>query len=195
MRLSVFAVALSLAACGAAVSALAQPAVDPPIASQLVDPNRPYVPAGTVVFVEINETVGSKVFKRGDKFNLRLAAPILLEGRVVVPAGVTGVGQVIDAAPSGALGKPAKLLVAARYLDLNGAQIPLRSLQLGRAGVDNTNAIMAASFVPYVGLLAMFMHGGEIDIPTGTLGQAKLAVDLDVPPAIPVSTSSEQGPR
>jgi hypothetical protein len=195
MRLGVFAAALSLAC--AAFPAAAQPA-EPTSAAEApapAAPNRPHVAAGTPIYIEVAESLGSKVRKRGDKFALRLVSPITLDGRVIVPAGTTGVGQVVDAAPSGALGKPAKLLVAARYLDLNGAQLPLKGLQLGRAGVDNTNTIMAASFVPYVGLLAMFMHGGEIDIPAGTLGQAKLAADLDVPPAIPVSTSSEQGPR
>jgi hypothetical protein len=152
----------------------------------------PHVPAGSVVDIEVTEVISSKVHKIGDKFALRLAYPILLDGKVVVP---TGVGQVIDAARAGALGRPAKLLLAARYLDFNGAQIKLRTLQLGRVGVDNTGAIMAMSFVPYVGLVSMFMHGGEIEVPVGTRAQAKLVADLDVPPASTDLKSQTEGPK
>ena len=137
-----------------------------------------------MVDIEVTELVSSKVVKIGDKFAIRLAYPIVKDGKVVVPAGTTGVGQVIDASPAGALGKPAKLLLAARYLDFNGAQIKLRTFQLGRVGVDNTGAIMAMSFVPIVGLGAMFMHGGEIEVPVGTRGQAKLVEDLPIQPLL-----------
>ena len=130
--------------------------------------------------------ISSKVHKIGDTFTLRLAYPILLDGHIVVPAGTAGVGQIVDAAPAGALGRPAKLLLAARYLDFNGAQIKLRTFQLGRVGVDNSGAIQAMSFVPYVGMAAMFMHGGDVEIPVGTRGQAKLVADLDAPAAAPV---------
>lgn len=114
-------------------------------------------------------------------FPIRLAAPIAVDGRVVVPAGVTGEGQVVDAATAGALGRPAKLVLAARYLTINGQRVPLRGFRLGAAGRDNSDAIMAASFVPYVGMLAMFAKGGEIEVPAGTLGQAKLAADVALP--------------
>jgi hypothetical protein len=194
----VIAAALLLTLPCAAGPAVAQtePAAAPPAAAP-ADPGRPHVASGTPVDIEIAETISSKVIKRGDKFALRLAYPIMLDGKVVVPAGVTGVGQVVDVAPSGALGRPAKLLLAARYLDFSGRQIPLRTLQLGRGGTDNSDAVMAAGFVPYVGLLAMFMHGGEIEIPVGWRAQAKLAADLDAPapPAAPPANSPAEGPR
>jgi hypothetical protein len=156
-----------------------------PATTPMAAPGVPHVPAGTPVNIELAEALSSKVLKRGDKFALRLAYPIVLDGKVIVPAGVTGVGQVVDVAASGALGRPAKLLLAARYLDFNGKQIPLRTLQLGRAGADNSDTIMAAGFVPYVGMLAMFMHGGEIEIPAGWRAQAKLAADIEAPPPAP----------
>jgi hypothetical protein len=192
------ALLLTLACAGGPAAAQTEPAVAPAAVAP-ADPGRPHVASGTPVDIEIAETISSKVIKRGDKFALRLAYPIMLDGKVVVPAGVTGVGQVVDVAPSGALGRPAKLLLAARYLDFSGRQIPLRTLQLGRGGTDNSDAVMAAGFVPYVGLLAMFMHGGEIEIPVGWRAQAKLAADLDAPapapPAASPANSLVEGPR
>jgi hypothetical protein len=135
------------------------------------------------LILEIVEPISSKTHKRGDFFALRLAAPITVGGAVIVPAGAMGKGQVIDAAPAGMLGRPAKLLLAARYLEIDGAQAPLRGFHLGAAGKDNTNAIMGASFVPYLGVFAGFMKGGEIVIPAGALGAAKLGADLPAGPA------------
>jgi len=172
----------------------------PPISTVAGDAAQPHVAAGTPVAIELAELVSSKTHKRGDNFALRLALPILLDGKVVVPAGTTGVGQVVDAAASGPLGRPAKLLLAARYLDFNGGQIPLRGLQLGRAGKDKSDTVMAVSFAPYVGVLGLFMHGGEIEIPAGQRAQAKLAADLSPPsppatPAPPGANPPAEGPR
>ncbi len=137
------------------------------------------VPAGTKVVVEIAVPVSTTTVKRGDTFAIRLVSAITFNDRVIVPAGANGVGQVVDAAPSGALGRPAKLLLAARYIEFNGAHLALHGMRLGAAGEDQTATIAAATaFVPYVGILTLFMHGGEIDIPAGTLAEAKLAVDL-----------------
>lgn len=129
--------------------------------------------SGVVVDIELAETVSSKTHKRGDTFAIRLISPVTVDGRTI-PAGATGVGQVVDAASSGPLGRPAKLLLAARYLDVEGRRAPLHAFHLGGAGKDESNAILAASIIPVAGLLAGFAHGGEIEIPAGTRGQAKL---------------------
>ena len=156
-----------------------------PAAVPTPPPAAPVVAAGSPVIVELVGAVSSRSVKQGDMFPIRLASPIALDGRVVVPIGAAGEGQVVDAGKAGALGKPAKLVLAARYIRVDGARIDLRGFRVGAAGRDNSSAIMAASFVPYVGMLALFAKGGEIDVPAGTLGQAKLVADLPVPPPPP----------
>jgi len=171
----------------ATVAAQPAPAVEPPVSLGVAAAPPPGVvvaPAGQQLIVEIAEPISSKTQKRGDFFAIRLAAPIVIGDKVIAPAGALGKGQVVDAAPAGPLGRPAKLLLAARYLEIDGVQTPLRGFHLGAAGKDNTNAIMGASFVPYLGIFAGFMKGGEIVIPAGTLGAAKLGVDLPAKPAI-----------
>jgi hypothetical protein len=145
--------------------------------------------AGTPIWVETTEVISTKVHKPGDHFGLRLVEPIMLDGQVIVPAGLTGQGEVIDSARPGIGGKPAKLVLAARFLDRDGQHVTIRGLKLGAAGVDRTNTSLAVSFIPYVGLAGIFVHGGEIDIPAGTKGAAKLGVDIELSPlpAAPVS--------
>src|SRR5579871_1667624 len=177
--------ALAQATASAAVGATpAAPAVQTEASASAPEPARTagaVVPAGTRVIVEIVNPLSSKTIKRGDMFAIRLAAPITFEGRVVVPAGAEGQGQVVDAAPSHALGTPAKLLLAARYIGVDGTHVPLHGMAFGSTGQDQSMTVLAASFVPYVGVLAMFMHGGEVEIPAGSLAAAKLSADLPVP--------------
>jgi hypothetical protein len=160
------------------------PAPAAPLAAATEAPAPPRAVAGQQVILEIAEPISSKTHKRGDFFAIRLAAPIAVGDVVVVPAGAAGKGQVVDAAPAGPLGRPAKLLLAARYLEIDGVQVTLHGLHMGAAGKDNTNAIEGLSFVPYLGVFAGFMKGGEIVIPAGALGAAKLGADVSArPPA------------
>jgi len=155
---------------------------------------------GTAVTIEILDTLNSALVKRGDKFRLRLAEPVLVDGTQVF-AGIEGVGEIVHAEKSRSGGKAGELLIAARYLEARGTQIPLRGLRLGGKGKDNTNAALATSFA--VGPLALFVHGREIVIPAGTLAQAKIAQDLKIPaepeaqpfaPAVGASESAAPAP-
>lgn len=134
---------------------------------------------GTAVTLEILEPLSSALVKRGDKFRLRLAEPVLAEGKPVLVPGVEGVGEIVHAEKSRSGGKAGELLIAARYLETPGTQVPLRALRLGGKGKDNTNAAMATSFA--LGPLALFVRGREIVIPAGTLAQAKIAQELQLP--------------
>jgi hypothetical protein len=168
----------------------------PPAAA---DPTAAHLPAGTLVDLELAETVASKVNERCDTFAIRLVSPIMLDGGVLVPAGTTGLGQVVDAAPSKVMGTPAKLLVAARYIEFNGVRLRLKGLQLGAVGQTRSDVMLVSAFVPYTILLTAFVHGGEIEIPAGTRAQAKLVADLYastvhvVPAPSAPSTPPDQG--
>ena len=147
---------------------------------------------GTLLDIELGEPISSKRQKRGDKFTLRLAAPVTLDGHTVLPAGTPGVGEIIHAAPSGGGGKPGELLLAARYLELDGRQIPLRGFRIGAAGTSRTNAAMGASIA--IGPFAQFIHGREVEIPAGTHASAKLAADTVVAPHDAPTPTLEERP-
>ena len=87
--------------------------------------------AGTVVAVELSAPVSSRKQKRGDRFPLRLAEPIIVDGATVVPAGAAGYGEVVDAASAGVGGRPAKLVLAARYVEYDGMRLALHGFSDG----------------------------------------------------------------
>ena len=147
---------------------------------------------GTPVDLELVDPLSSKVQKRGDTFHIKLSTALMVDGKLLLPAGVEGMGEIIDAKPAGGGGAPGKMLVAARYLNWNGTTIPLRGTKLGGAGRNNTQSAMAAGFV--AGPFAMFVHGGNLGYPVGTHLQAKLAVDAVLPPLPNTATANPSTP-
>jgi hypothetical protein len=131
------------------------------------------------VELEIVELINSSQRKRGDKFGLRLQAPIMLGGITVVPAGITGVGEVVHAMPARGGGKPGELLLAGRYLEFAGQQFALRGLKASVSGAHMYNPAFAVGTA--IGPFAMFIRGHEIEIPPGARVTAKLANDLVLP--------------
>ncbi len=137
-----------------------------------------HVAANTVVELELTDPVSSKDRKHGDQFGLRLHSPLMLNGVIVLPAGTPGIGEVVHADRARGGGKPGELILAARYLQVGGGQLPLHGMKLGIHGKDNSQKALAASIA--IGVWAEFIHGGEIEIPAGTTALAKLAQDFDV---------------
>lgn len=132
--------------------------------------------AGTMIEIRIEEAVNSKTHKTGDWYPLSLSQPIMLGDAVLIPAGTTGRGQVVHSAKSSWGGKAGELILAARYLEFEGRQIPLRGMKLGGVGRNNEGLAFGATVAG--GLVAMplvfALNGKNADIPAGMLATAKL---------------------
>ncbi|MGQ0660145.1 MAG: hypothetical protein ACT4N3_04680 [Sphingosinicella sp.] len=146
------------------------------------------IPARTPLDIEITQTVNSRANQTGEPFSFRLAVPLVAEGRVVIPAGTAGVGEVVHAARARAMGKAGELILAARYLQLGESRIPLRTLRVGAAqGRDNSGAVNAlniasAATIPGLSLVAFMIAGGEVNVPAGTRASAQTANELVLAP-------------
>ncbi len=181
MRMKLLAAAIMAASCSTCPAAMAQgmsqAETSPPAAPEQTPPTASVsVPKGTPIVVEITDLVSTRTAKQDDMFNLKLAEPISLNGIVLIPAGTPCKGQVIDAGKPGMGGKPGKLVLAARYLDFEDRQIPIRGLNLDMEAKDNSGASMAAAIV--VGLPALIVTGGHMEVQPGTRARAKLGVDF-----------------
>ena len=149
------------------------------------------VPAGSPVELEIGEALSSATRKRGDKFAIKLHAPITHADKVVIPAGAMGLGEIVHAERSRGGGKPGELLLAGRYLEFAGTRIPLRGMKASATGDTRYGAALGTAFL--AGPFAMFVRGREIEIPAGTRVTAKLAQNLVLPVAtgnMPVAVDS-----
>lgn len=148
------------------------------------------VPDGTIVGLEVLDTLNSAQRRRGDKFRLRVTAPIIINGGEVIPAGTIGVGEVIHVAAARGGGAPGELLIAARVLDVGDQAVALRGLKLGVTGGDNSGMALGVSLA--AGPFAMFIRGHEIEIPAGTRVEAKIAHAVTLPIPAPEAVSNPQ---
>jgi hypothetical protein len=183
-------VALAQAPAQAPESPEAPPAVEAP-ALPPAPPAPPasagmVIPKNTPVVIALSEAVGSNTNKPGDRFAIVLAEPVMVDGKVVLPAGLTGVGEVVHSAASGLGGRSGELLLAARYLDFGDTRIPLKAFQFAASGRDTTAGSLWA-----MGLV----KGGQVIVPEGARGAAKIGAEIVLPAAPPVVAAPTTSPQ
>jgi hypothetical protein len=166
-----------------------------PVLALAQDPApRVNVPALTPVTIRLEEPVSSNKNRPGDRFRITVAEEVRIVEALVIPAGSAGEGEVVHAAKSGAGGKAGELILAARFVRVGDEEIRLRSFSLGAAGKDQSASALAAGIL--IGPFAMFVKGGVIVVPAGTVGVAKTALAADLPvlasPTPPPAVQSEE---
>lgn len=142
--------------------------------------------AGTPVQVELVDKLSSGVQKPGDTFALRLAAPVVVNSMVVLPVGARGEGEVIESKGPGIGGKPAKMVLAAKYLVAGRRRVALNALHLSRPGRDQstTSQVVGLSGMAFAPLkfVGIVVPGGEVEFHPGTVAAAKVASTVTLPP-------------
>jgi hypothetical protein len=140
------------------------------------------LPKGYPIVIAIDREVGSKVSTAGEFFPIRLAQSVEIDGVEVLPAGITGEGQVVHAKKAGMAGAAGELVLAARYLDYGGRRIDLRSFKFIEEGDEilsrgQNNVDLASATNVAIGPLGFFIGGGNTTIAPGTLAAAKIRND------------------
>ena len=161
------------------------------------------VPALTPVSIEILAPLGSKTSKTGETFPIRLAVPLEFDGKTLVAAGAAGMGEVVHAKGAGGTGSPGELVLAARYLEVAGKRLRLRSLNFSQAGENryksaDTLTLAAAATIPAASILVFAIKGKDIVVPNGTIAGAKTAesfVLTAAEPALPITTTDTTGEK
>lgn len=152
----------------------------PPVADEAAPPAVAglLLPKTTPIIIAIDKELGSKISQTGETFPIRLAKAVTVDGVEVLPAGITGQGEVVHAKKAGLAGAAGELVLAARYLDLNGRRIDLRSFRFMEAGEtslgkgqDNTGVSNITTAV--AGPIGFFIGGGNTNVLPGTLANAK----------------------
>lgn len=188
--MTLVAFGLMAAALLAAVDAAAPPEADPAASISTPPPTTTeatstaqsgdLLAAKTVVDIQIVDALSSKTSQIGDSFAIRLAEPIMADGRVLLPAGATGRGEVVHAAKARWGGKAGELVVMARYLECGAQRIPLGHFHFGVSGESHVGNAFAASMV--VPLAGFFISGGEVEVPVGARANAKITADVVLSP-------------
>ena len=95
------------------------------------------VPEGTELVVELNQSISSDENRPGDSFEGTLVAPIVVDGKTVIPEEAKVHGHVVDAKGSGRLKGVARLEVTLDSLDVNGKNYDVETGDISRSGQNH----------------------------------------------------------
>lgn len=112
----------------------AQPQTDPPAApNDATAPpasappayNAPVIPAGTDLHVRLDESLGTKTDRTGERFYATLSQPVTMNGVAVLPTGARFVGHLTESKPSGRLKGRAVLAIRLDGVEWHGRTYPV----------------------------------------------------------------------
>lgn len=101
-------------------------------ASRAAAPKPIVIPAGTILTTRLQDTVGTKVSKTGDRFEATVSKAVVVDGKTVIPAGAVASGKIIEAKKAGRFKGGARLNLALDSVTINGERYRVQTKALVR---------------------------------------------------------------
>jgi hypothetical protein len=212
MKTKIAAALLVSVAFSSAVVAQTAPAAQPavieqqtaaPVAAQPAAPVEATLPSNTDVLLRLNDQLSTQTSRTGDNFPLTVVNDVMVDGRVVIPAGTRAVGQVTWRTGRGGFGKAGKMEIQLRYIELNGRRIPISGFHRQEGDGNTAGTVGAVIGAGIVG--GLLVRGSHARIPEGreftartvdaipvSLGEARLATIAAAYRPTPVGTGLGQ---
>jgi hypothetical protein len=106
------------------------------------------VPAGTLLHCRANETLTTKLNFRGDPFAMSVAEPVMLNGRLAIPAGSTLAGHITLMERPGRIKGVGQMRLSIENLTLpDGRTFPVAATLMSAYGVDHVRVVGAEGLV------------------------------------------------
>ncbi len=137
------------------------------------------IPEGTEVRLRLLDKLVSGTATEGQRFNLELDEPLLLNGQTVVPAGAKAVGTVVTSKKKGFMGKGGELNVLIDYMLVNDQRVRLRAAKSSE-GDDKVGATVALTVL--FGPLGLLKRGHNIELNPGQIIPAYVDQSTQVTP-------------
>ena len=135
-------------------------------------------PAGTVLRVELAETLSPKTAKAGDPVKLRLNRDLAVEGKLVGARGCLVRGTIESVAPPRSFGRPSEVKVRFDHLlPLGPDAIAVSIGENAKRAAKADKAVLAATGASFLGMLifgplglagGLFVRGDDKPLPAGT---------------------------
>jgi hypothetical protein len=102
------------------------------------------IPEGRTLRVRLLETVSSRTASSGQHFDAELAAPVVIEGKTVLPESTPLRGRVVTARPSGRLHNPGYLRLTLDSIQApNGNWVPVKTSSVQAEGKSHKDRNIA----------------------------------------------------
>lgn len=142
----------------------------------------PIVPRDTPVELMAMREVSTADAVPGTPIKLRVNKPVVIGGRVIIPAGTPAFGEVTAARDAGGLGKSGVMRARLTHIQLGGTRIPLD----GDLTAKGTGAGAGAALV-LAGVVGLFHRGNNAKIKAGEIIAGFVADDVTLPAPAPAT--------
>ncbi len=161
MKNIAYAVSLALMTGAVATPTMAQEAM------VIGADQRPTLRAGTSVPLKTLTELSTKGKKLrvGDRFNLEVAEPVMVDGVTVIPVGSPAIGEITSVRNKGMWGKSGAIEVRMLYATVNGRQIRLSGATDDKGVTGTAGVVGAVVLLPIAGF---FLTGTSAVIPAGS---------------------------
>ncbi len=134
---------------------------------------------GTVVRVELLETLDSRLAKVGDLVNLRVNEDVEVDGTLVIKRGTEVTGRVTVSQASKMIGKKGMLDFTIDYTkSITGKNIRLNTTTNGGEGKSATGGVIAAAVI--VSPLFLLAKGKNVTVEKGRVFSAYVGQDYEL---------------
>ncbi len=155
------------------VAASTPPSSPAPVVGAPLTSEPPHIaPAGTRVELMVFDEVTTKTAKAGQLFKLKLAQPLVVDARVLLPRGVPAWGEVTMATGNGIAGKSGKLGTKLLYIDVDGHHIGITGTPVNSGQGGTVQVVLATLALTPWGL---FAKGNNAKLKAGDIVFAYLA--------------------
>lgn len=140
---SFLAVVLALAGCSSSAPVGDQAANRPTAQSdsvlgKLFESTKPInVPEGTAIHVVLDQAIATNQGRAGDEFEASTSAPVVIDGKTVIPKGARVRGRVVESHASGRLTDRARLSLALRSVEVRGKSYAIETNTISRVSGDH----------------------------------------------------------
>jgi hypothetical protein len=148
-----------------------------PLVVPITQPN--VLNVGTAIQLETrdNLTTEGKALSVGQRIEMAVAQPIMLNGQVAIAAGTRALGEITSVRNKGMWGKSGGFTGRYLYIDVGGRQIRLNGSFSNRGETGTIGVLASVAFVPVAGF---FVTGTSANIVPGTRVMAFLAEEVPV---------------
>ena len=129
----------------------------------------------SLVRIRMLTDVDSEKSREGEVVKYRVVDDVLVDGRVVIPAGAEGTGRITEVVTARSMGRDGRVLIDFGSVPaLDGSRVPLR---VDEKATEKNKSIELAAGASMAGVLLLgpiglvggyFVKGQNVKIPTGT---------------------------
>lgn len=145
----------------------------PGLLSGIFDSTKPItVPEGTDLTVVLDQSISTASNRSGETFKATLTAPIVVDGKTVIPSDARVTGHIVEAVPSGRLKGVAKLDLTLDSIEVSGKSYDIATGDEDRRGKNHNkrNGILIGGGAGLGAIIGGIAGGGPGAAIGGALG-------------------------